>query len=271
MSRQQTALKIIRRQQPKEPDVVLETNRFSVRIDDALILNNIDISLKRNRINCIIGPSGAGKSTLIRSFNRINDETDGLQTRGNIWFNGMNIYDNKIDVSQLRSRIGMVFQKPAVFPVSIRENVLMGIRHHKKLSRLEELEIIEYNLKAAALWKEVSHRLDDKAASLSVGQQQRLCIARTLAVDPEVILLDEPTSALDPVSSKSIEELMYQMKESYTIVFVTHNISQARRIADELIFMCDGKIIESGTKENILNHPQNPQTEKYLREDLCDC
>jgi len=271
MSTNQSPLKIIRDNQLEKEHVALSTENFSVQIKNTLILNKINVTVKKNRINCIIGPSGAGKSTLIRSFNRINDEVDSLQIYGNIRFNGNDIYDNRMDVSELRSRIGMVFQKPAVFPVSIRENVLMGVRHHRKLSRLEELEIIEKNLKAVSLWKEVSHRLDKKAASLSVGQQQRLCIARTLAVEPEVILLDEPTSALDPVSSKSIEELMVQMKEDYSIVFVTHNIPQARRIADELIFICDGELIECGPKEQLFKTPEKEATKKYLREDLCDC
>lgn len=271
MSVNQPAFKIIRSYQTENEGIVFSTDNFSVRIHDSLILNNINFTIKRNRINCIIGPSGAGKSTLIRSFNRINDEVDGLETGGHVRFNGRNIYDNDIDVSELRSRIGMVFQKPAVFPVSIRDNVLMGIRHHKKLSRLEELEITERNLKAVSLWKEVSSRLDDKAASLSVGQQQRLCIARTLAVEPEVILLDEPTSALDPHSSKSIEELMIKMKEKYTIVIVTHNISQARRISDELIFMCEGKVVEFGKKTQLFDSPGHKQTERYLMKGYCDC
>ncbi len=271
MSEKHSTLKLIQNGLSKHPESVLKAINLSVWINDSLILNDINLYVKRNRINCIIGPSGAGKSTLIRSFNRINDETDGLRAKGSIRFNGSDIYDKDVDTSWLRSRIGMVFQKPAVFPVSIKANVLMGIRHHRKLTRLEELQVSEKNLKAVSLWAEVSHRLDDKASSLSAGQQQRLCIARTLAVEPRVILLDEPTSALDPVSSKSIEDLLIRMKQNYTILFVTHNIPQARRIADELIFMCDGKIIEAGPKKQLFNHPRKEATKKYLGEDICDC
>ncbi len=244
---------------------------FSVRISNTLILKKLNLSIERNMIHCIMGPSGAGKSTLIRCFNRISDETDQLSTDGKIFYKGQNIFGRSQDTSELRRNVGMVFQKPAVFPKSIRENVLMGVQYHKKLNRVEKLQLAEEKLKAVSLWNEVSHRLDEPARSLSAGQQQRLCLARTLAVEPDVILLDEPTSALDPVSAREVENLMLRLKNDYTIVFVTHNIQQAYRIADHVTFMCEGKIIESGTKDQIFSRPNHQQTKNYLNEDFCDC
>lgn len=235
------------------------------------ILNNINLTFQRKRVNCIIGPSGSGKSTLIRSINRINDDDEGFTPKGAILFNGKNVYDRSVDVTCLRTQIGMVFQRPCIFPKSITENVLFGLRHIKKLSRHERLQVAEENLRAVSLWKEVSHRLGDRAHSLSIGQQQRLCIARALAMKPEVVLLDEPTSSLDPVSTRAIEDLMLTLKKDYTIVFVTHSIQQARRIADRLIFMCDGKIIEEGDKEKLFADPENEQTRNFLNEEFCEC
>jgi len=250
---------------------IIEFKNFQVWIKENHILNNIDLNIPKNEITCIIGPSGSGKSTLIRSINRINDEVSGIDIRGEILFNGLSINEKNTDVAQLRTQIGMVFQKPCIFPKSIKENVLFGIQHLKKISKLEKLQIVEENLKAVSLWKEVAHRLNDKAISLSIGQQQRLCIARTLAIKPEVILLDEPTSSLDPVSTRAIEDMMVKLKEDYTIVFVTHNIKQAKRIADNLVFICDGKIIEQGSSSRIFSCPTNPQTKAYLTDEYCDC
>ena len=250
---------------------IIEFKNFQVWINENHILNNIDLSIPKNEITCIIGPSGSGKSTLIRSINRINDEVPGINTQGEIFFNGYSINEKNADVAQLRSQIGMVFQKPCIFPKSIKENVLFGIQHLKKISKLEKLQIVEENLKAVSLWKEVAHRLNDKAISLSIGQQQRLCIARTLAIKPEVILLDEPTSSLDPVSTRAIEDMMLKLKEEYTIIFVTHNIKQAKRIADNLVFICDGKLIEQGPTSKMISCPTNPQTRAYLTDEFCDC
>ena len=269
MNKQSANLKIYPDNQAS-PDC-FRAEDFSVRIGDTLILKQINLSIRNNMIHCIIGPSGAGKSTLIRCFNRICDETDGLYTEGKICYKEENIFDSSQDTSELRRKVGMVFQKPAVFPKSIRENVLMGVLYHKKLNRLEKLQLVEEKLKAVSLWNEVSHRLDEPARSLSAGQQQRLCLARTLAVEPEVILLDEPTSALDPLSTRSIEDLMLRLKNKYTIVFVTHNIQQAHRIADQITFICNGKIIESGDKDQIFNQPKDQQTKNYLNEEFCDC
>ncbi len=255
----------------KTQENILEYKNFGVWIKDHHILDNIAVSIPKNEITCIIGPSGSGKSTLIRSINRINDEVAGINTQGEIHFNGKSVNEKNIDVAKLRSQIGMVFQKPCIFPKSIKENVLFGIQHLKKFSKLEKLQITEENLKAVSLWKEVAHRLNDKAISLSIGQQQRLCIARTLAIKPEVILLDEPTSSLDPVSTRAIEDMMVKLKKEYTIVFVTHNIQQAKRIADNLIFICDGKVIEQGKASELFSCAKNSQTKAYLKDEYCAC
>lgn len=211
------------------------------------------------------------KSTLLRCLNRMNDEVDGHILDGQVRVAGEDIYAKGQDVVSLRRDVGMVFQKPCVFPKSIAENVLFGVQHQRKLDKLEKTQIVEENLKAVSLWVEVRHRLDDPAGSLSLGQQQRVCLARTLAVKPRVILLDEPTSALDPVSARAIEALMVSLKQDYTLILVTHNIQQAKRVADHLVFMCDGKVIEQGPKTLLFNNPQHEQTRKYLQEEYCEC
>lgn len=255
---------------------VIEIGNFNVWFNDIHILRDLNVRFRENQITCIIGPSGSGKSTLIRSINRINDDIEGFAYKGEIILNNghisvQNIYHNGTDVNFLRTQVGMVFQKPCVFPKSIYENVLFGIKYLKKLSRQEKQQIVEENLKAVSLWKEVSNRLHDKAATLSIGQQQRLCIARTLAVKPSVILLDEPTSSLDPISTYAIENLMLQLKRQYTIIFVTHNIVQAKRIADYIVFICEGRIIEHGTKEKLFSNPDEQQTVDYLSNEYCEC
>jgi len=249
----------------------ININQLNVYFDDIQVLKDIQVDFLKNKINCIIGPSGSGKSTLIRSINRINDDVQGFKANGKVLFDNNNIYQENIDVTSLRTKIGMVFQKPCVFPTSIYNNVLFGIQHLKKLAKQEKNQLVEENLKAVSLWKEVAHRLHDKASSLSIGQQQRLCIARTLAVQPKVILLDEPTSSLDPISTQAIETLLLHLKEKYTLIFVTHNIQQANRIADQLIFMCEGKIIEQGAKEKLFSKPKQAQTKAYLNDEYCDC
>lgn len=267
----QSALRIAQPESHPDSTAAIKVSDFHVWHKDAHILNDIHVSFQYHRINGIIGPSGGGKSTLIRSINRINDEVDGLTLKGAIHVNGKDIYDKSMDVTKLRTEVGMVFQKPCIFPKSICENVLFGVQHLRKLLRQEKLQMVEDTLKSVSLWKEVSHRLHDQASSLSIGQQQRLCIARTLAVKPEVILLDEPTSSLDPVSSRAIEDLMLKLKRDYTIVLVTHNIQQAKRIADHLVFMCEGKIIEQGPKQKLFNQPEKKQTKQYLNEAYCEC
>ncbi len=263
-------MKIIHSGKAAESVTALCTDNLNVWFNDTHVLNNVSTGILKQKITCIVGPSGSGKSTFVRSINRINDDVESARVEGQILFNETNIYDID-DLATLRSKIGMVFQKPCVFPKSIAENVLFGIQIQKKLSPAEKLEIIEQNLKAVSLWKEVSHRLNDSATSLSVGQQQRLCIARCLAVKPEIILMDEPTSALDPVSTRAIEQTILELKKRYTIIFVTHNIQQAERISDQLIFLCDGKIIEQGPVNELFQNPRNPQTKEYLKNEFCDC
>ncbi|XWN37722.1 MAG: phosphate ABC transporter ATP-binding protein [Balneola sp.] len=264
-------LKIVPPQSLAASDSALQADGLNVWINDTHILDNLSVKIPKNRITCIIGPSGSGKSTLVRSFNRINDNVDGFCFEGQIMFNGKDIYDEQTDPALLRSKVGMVFQKPCVFPKSISENVLFGIKRQKKLTSIEKLQIVEENLKAVSLWKEVSHRLKNSAFSLSIGQQQRLCVARCLAVKPEVILMDEPTSSLDPVSARAVEQTILKLKQNYTIVFVTHNIQQAERIADQLIFLCDGKVIEQGSVNKLFQNPEKHQTKEYLKNEFCDC
>ncbi|MFQ5685259.1 MAG: phosphate ABC transporter ATP-binding protein [Candidatus Scalindua sp.] len=260
----------------EEPEnIIVEIKDFNAWFNDFHVLKDVCVGFRGNSINCIIGPSGSGKSTLIRSINRINDDVDGFIHQGGVFFNGhipgRSIYHKDVDVNHLRTKVGMVFQKPCVFPKSVYENALLGVKYLKKLSKHEKLKIIEENLHAVSLWKEVSNRLHEKATTLSIGQQQRLCIARTLAVKPTVILLDEPTSSLDPVSTYAIEKLMLQLKEYYTIIFITHNIVQAKRIADYLVFMCEGQVIEVGTKEKLFTNPDKQQTKDYLSNEYCEC
>lgn len=250
---------------------ILNISNFHVKINSTIILKDINLTVAKNNITCIIGPSGSGKSTLIRSINRINDDVIGYKKEGEIHFQNNSIFTKNTDVASLRKDIGMVFQKPCVFPKSIAENVLFGIQHSKKLSKIEKAEIVEKQLKAASLWNEVSQRLDALGSSLSIGQQQRLCIARTLAMEPQLILLDEPTSSLDPLSTRAIEQIMLDLKKEYSIIFVTHNIDQAKRIADHIIFMCDGEIVEQGTASEILTNAQHPRTRSYLINEYCDC
>lgn len=269
MSRQ--ALKIVSNINASKNETSIAIEGFHVWIENTHILNNINLEIPKNKITCIIGPSGSGKSTLIRSLNRINDDIQGLRTKGSIQINDSSINSKSVDTAKLRSQVGMVFQRPCVFPKSISENVVFGVQHSKKLSNVEKSELVEDNLKAVSLWKEVSHRLGDKATSLSIGQQQRLCIARTLALTPEVILLDEPTASLDPMSSRAIEDMMLGLKSKYTLVFVTHNIQQAQRIADHLVFVCEGQIIESGPASKLFNNPSDPKTKAYLNDEYCEC
>ncbi len=266
-----TGLRIIQPGALPEAAAAVKVNDLNVWFGTAHILREIAVSFQEYRINCIVGPSGSGKSTLIRSINRMNDDVAGYCAKGTIHVDGKDIMSESINVAKLRQEVGMVFQKPCVFPKSISENVLFGMQDLKKLTVQERLQIVENNLKLTALWREVSHRLHDKAVTLSLGQQQRLCIARTLAVKPKVVLLDEPTSSLDPVSSRAVEELMLELKKEYTIVFVTHNIQQAQRVADHLVFMCNGGVIEQGSKQKLFHNPEKELTRKYLNEEYCDC
>jgi len=226
-------------------------------------LKNIHLDIPRNQITALIGPSGCGKSTFLRSLNRMNDLVEGCCIDGDIRMDGEDIY-GKIDVNHLRKRVGMVFQKPNPFPMSIYDNVAYGPRTHGVKNKAQLNELVERSLKDAAIWDEVKDRLKKSALGLSGGQQQRLCIARALAAQPEVILMDEPTSALDPISTSHIEELALTLKDQYTIIIVTHNMQQAARISDKTVFFLLGEVIESGDTEQIFSSPKDKRTEDYI-------
>lgn len=227
-------------------------------------LKDINLDIKEHRITALIGPSGCGKSTFLRSLNRMNDLIEGVNIKGKVLLDGRDIYSNGIDVVNLRKRVGMVFQKPNPFPMSIYDNIAYGPRVHGIKNRRILDDIVERSLKDAALWEEVKDRLKNSALSLSGGQQQRLCIARVLAVEPEVILLDEPCSALDPISTLKIEELMVELKKEYTIVIVTHNMQQAGRISDYTAFFLNGEVVEVGLTEEMFYNPRDRRTEDYI-------
>ncbi len=228
------------------------------------VLCDIDLAVPRNRITALIGPSGCGKTTLLRCFNRMNELLDGCRLEGRVLIDGEDIYRRGIDLPQLRRRVGMVFQKPNPFPKSVYDNVAYGLRIQGIRSRRILDEVVERSLVAAALWDEVKDRLRDSALTLSGGQQQRLVIARTIAVEPEVLLLDEPASALDPLSTLKIEELIYHLKERYTIVIVTHNMQQAARVSDYTAFMHLGRVVEFDDTAALFTNPSLKQTEDYI-------
>ena len=225
-------------------------------------LKNINLDIPDRKITAFIGPSGCGKSTLLKSLNRMNDFVDNCKITGSITLNDKSIYD--INANILRKRVGVVFQKPNPFPMSIYDNIAYGPRTHGVVSKSKLDEIVEKSLRAAAIWDELKDRLKKNALGLSGGQQQRLCIARALAVQPEVILMDEPTSALDPISTQKIEELIQELKQEYTILIVTHNMQQAVRISEKTVFFLNGEIIESGDTEQIFSFPKDKRTEDYI-------
>ena len=227
-------------------------------------LKNINLNIEQNRITAFIGPSGCGKSTLLKSLNRMNDMVEGCRITGKILLDGDDIFDRKMDVNTLRKKVGMVFQKPNPFPMSIYDNIAYGPRTHGIRKRSELDEIVEQSLRNAAIWEEMKDNLKKSALALSGGQQQRLCIARALAVQPDVLLMDEPTSALDPISTSKIEDCIMQLKDKYTIVIVTHNMQQAVRISDKTVFFLLGEIIEEGITEQIFSMPRNLKTEDYI-------
>ena len=227
-------------------------------------LKDINLRLPANEITAFIGPSGCGKSTLLKSLDRMNDLVEGCRIEGTVTLDGEDIFSRKMDVNLLRKRVGMVFQKPNPFPMSIYDNVAYGPRTHGVRSRVKLDEIVEKSLRGAAIWDEVKDRLKKSALGMSGGQQQRLCIARALAVEPEVLLMDEPTSALDPISTSRIEELAMELKKDYTIVMVTHNMQQAARISDKTAFFLLGDMVEFGPTEKIFSMPQDRRTEDYI-------
>ena len=226
-------------------------------------LKNINLNISPNEITAFIGPSGCGKSTLLKSLNRMNDLVEGCRINGKVLLDGQDIYGN-MDINLLRKRVGMVFQKPNPFPMSIYDNIAYGPRTHGIRSKVKLDDLVERSLRDAAIWDELKDRLKKSALGLSGGQQQRLCIARALAVEPEVLLMDEPTSALDPISTSKIEDLAVELKKNYTIVMVTHNMQQAARISDKTAFFLLGEVVEYGETEQIFSMPKNKKTEDYI-------
>ncbi len=248
----------------KEEETCLEVSRFNFYYGTNQALKDINLKIPKQRVTAFIGPSGCGKSTLLRCFNRMNDLIDDVRVEGSMTLHGEDIFDKSVNVSDLRRRIGMVFQKPNPFPKSIYENVAYGLRIQGIKSRRVLDETVENSLKHAALWDEVKDRLDDNAMGLSGGQQQRLVIARAIAIEPEVLLLDEPASALDPISTLKIEELIYQLKTDYTIVIVTHNMQQAARVSDYTAYMYLGELIEFNDTADLFTNPKEKMTEDYI-------
>jgi len=226
-------------------------------------LKGIDMNIPKNEITAFIGPSGCGKSTFLKTLNRMNDLIAGCKIKGNVYLDGVDIYKD-LEVNLLRKKVGMVFQKPNPFPMSVYDNIAFGPRTHGIKSKSKLDEIVETSLRQAAIWDEVKDRLKNSALGLSGGQQQRLCIARALAVNPEVLLMDEPTSALDPISTSKIEDLAVELKDKYTIIMVTHNMQQAARISDNTAFFLLGEVIEFGDTDQIFDRPQDKRTEDYI-------
>ena len=247
----------------KEDLKKIQVRNLNLYYGDNHALKNINIDLEENKVTAFIGPSGCGKSTFLRTINWMNDLIDNVKIEGEIFVDGEDIYKSK-DVIALRTKVGMVFQKPNPFPMSIYDNIAYGPRLHGIKDKKSLDEIVEKSLKGAALWDEVKDRLKKSALGLSGGQQQRLCIARTIAVSPEIILMDEATSALDPISTNKMEELMEELKKKYTVIIVTHNMQQAGRIADKTAFFLNGEIIEYGATEDIFYKPKDKRTEDYI-------
>ncbi|WP_222429932.1 phosphate ABC transporter ATP-binding protein PstB [Paenibacillus cremeus] len=247
-----------------ETGTKINVNQLNLYYGENHALHNIDLSIEQNTIAALIGPSGCGKSTFLRTLNRMNDLIENVRINGDIIIDGQNIYDPTTDVVSLRKKVGMVFQRPNPFPMSIYDNIAYGPRIHgiKKKAVLDE--IVERSLQQAALWDEVKDRLDKSALGLSGGQQQRLCIARLLAVEPDVLLMDEPTSALDPISTLKVEELTQVLKDKYTIIIVTHNMQQAARISDYTSFFLNGVLVESDKTDKIFTTPSDQRTEDYI-------
>jgi phosphate transport system ATP-binding protein len=244
--------------------VKISTNNLNLYYGTNHALKDVNLNLFTNKITAFIGPSGCGKSTYLKTLNRMNDLVPSVRIEGEVLLDGENIYDPRVDTTLLRKKIGMVFQQPNPFPMSIYDNVAYGPRIHGIKNKSELDAIVEKSLKGAALWDEVSDRLKKSALGLSGGQQQRLCIARALAVEPEILLMDEPTSALDPISTLKIEDLMDELKEKYTVAIVTHNMQQATRIADYTAFFLVGEVVEYATTTDLFTTPNDKRTEDYI-------
>ncbi|MBI4217882.1 MAG: phosphate ABC transporter ATP-binding protein [Elusimicrobia bacterium] len=242
----------------------IKVNRLSLWYGDFQALKRIDASFRENQITAIIGPSGCGKSTLLRVFNRMNDLVDGIRMDGEVIIDGANVLEKDTDLVRLRKRVGMVFQRPNPFPLSIAENILFGPKIHNSNSKDDLEKILETSLKSVLLWDDLKDKLRESALRLSLEQRQRLCIARLIAVKPDILLMDEPCSTLDPQATERIEELMRELKSDYTIVIVTHNMQQAARISDQTAFLLLGEMVECGETSQVFTNPQNSRTEDYI-------
>lgn len=247
-----------------DSNIKISVNNLNLYYGENHALKDVSMNIKKNAITAFIGPSGCGKSTFLKTLNRMNDLVDNVRIEGEVCLDGQNIYDEKVDTTILRKRVGMVFQQPNPFPMSIYDNIAYGPRVHGIKDKHKLDEIVEESLRGAAIFGEVKDRLKKSALGLSGGQQQRICIARALAVQPEVILMDEPTSALDPISTSKIEELMESLKEKYTVVVVTHNMQQAVRVSDDTAFFLVGEMVEFGDTKTIFSYPQDKRTEDYI-------
>ena len=243
---------------------IMTAKNLSLWYGENKALKDINIAIPEKSITALIGPSGCGKSTFLKTLNRMNDLIPTVKITGEVCYNGRNIFDKDVDVNELRRDVGMVFQKPNPFPMSLYDNIAYGPRTHGITNKVKLDEIVEEALRDAAIWDEVKNRLKKNALGLSGGQQQRLCIARALAIEPKILLMDEPTSALDPISTSRIEELALQLKEKYTIIMVTHNMQQAVRISDNTAFFLLGELVEFGETEKLFSHPTDKRTEDYI-------
>ncbi|HES58425.1 MAG TPA: phosphate ABC transporter ATP-binding protein [Firmicutes bacterium] len=270
-SKQAPGVKLQLEQRPagnKGPDssapVILKTTDLTIRYGEKAAVSKVTLPIRERQVTAIIGPSGCGKSTLLRHFNRMNEFIEGVSMDGLVEYRGVDLYGRNVDPVEVRRRIGMVFQKPNPFPKSIFENIAWGPRLNKLARPSEMPELVEQSLRQANLWDEVKDRLKENGLGLSGGQQQRLCIARTIAMKPEIILMDEPCSALDPVSTAAIEDLIFELKQFYTIVIVTHNMQQAARVSDFTAFLVNGDLVEFGETEQVFTRPREKRTEEYV-------
>ncbi len=245
-------------------DVKFDIRTLSLYYKDFQALKSVNLSIPPKKVTAFIGPSGCGKTTLLKTLNRMNDLIEGCRIEGQVLLDGSDIFGRDVDVSALRKRVGMVFQKPNPFPMSIYDNIAYGPRTHGIKNRMQLDDVVEKSLRSAAIWDEVKDRLKKNALSLSGGQQQRLCIARALAVEPEVLLMDEPTSALDPISTSKVEDLVGELKKKYTIVIVTHNMQQATRISDYVAFFLHGEVVEFDETAKLFSMPSDKRTEDYI-------
>jgi phosphate transport system ATP-binding protein len=246
------------------PDIHIRTSGLGLFYHDVHVLRDVSVSIPSRQATAIIGPSGCGKTTLLKCLNRMIDLVPGVRVSGEVIVGDQDIYASGVDVTAVRKRVGLIAQKPTALPMSIFDNVAYGPRIYGVHSKKKLRETVEHSLRTVGLWDEVKTRLKDPASRLSIGQQQRLCLARGLAVEPEILLFDEPTSSLDPASSLRIEKAVEDLKSDYTCVIVTHNLNQARRVADHVLFMCDGELVEHGTADAIFDSPQEAQTQAYI-------